>query len=130
MREQLVHVNVTFATEIISIQSVVNSGLGSLCDKIMSVLGYSDEASKYIRPSLKPPVILLLQMLESTMSSIGNIQMSFQSANINYNPYYLLKKFITSIDWEEFSNEAREYELFKKAQATQSPEQGGGGGMY
>ncbi len=101
--------------------------MGSLCDKIISVLGYSDETSKYIKPSLKPPVILLLQMLESTMSSIGNIQMSFQSANINYNPYYLLKKFVTSIDWEEFSNEAREYELFKKAQSTsQAPDQGGG----
>lgn len=124
------HVNVTFATEIISIQSIVNSALSALCDKILNILGYSEKTSKYISPSLKPPIILLLQMLESTMSSVGNIQMSFQSANIDYNPYYLLKKFVTSIDWEEFSNEARDYQLFKKAQASGELPDQGGGGMY
>lgn len=115
LREQLVNVNITFATNIISVQTVINMALSNLCNKIAKILGYSENPSKYVSPSLKPPVILLLQMLESTMSSVGNIQMSFQGSGIEFDPFYLLKKFVTSIDWEEFSQEAREYTLFKIA---------------
>ncbi len=125
LREQLVHINITFATQIISIQSLINSGLGDLTDKISKILGHDEYPSKYITPALKPPVILLLQLLESTMSSIGNIQMSFQGSNIEYNPFYLLKKFVTSIDWDEFSKEAREYALFKKASMNPVEAEGG-----
>ena len=127
LREQLVHVNITFATQIISIQSVVNNAMAELTDRICEVLGFAEKPSKYLTPALKPPVILLLQLLESTMSSIGNIQMSFQGTGIEYNPYYLLKKFVTSIDWDEFSKEAREYALFKKASTPPNSEDEGGG---
>lgn len=131
LREQLVHTNVTFATEIISIQNIMNSGLNQLQDKIFYLLGYSESPSKYIQPALKPPVILLLQMLEAVMSSVSNIQMSFQGTNVDFNPYYLLKKFVTNIDWDEFSQEAREYALFKKGVTPPNSgnDQSGGGMM-
>lgn len=59
------------------------------------------------------------------MSSIGNIQMSLQSVQIEFNPYYLLKKFIPNIDWEEFSNQAKEYALYKAATTPPAPPDGG-----
>ena len=106
--------------------------MSQICDKISNLLEYEEAPSKYVQPILKPPVVLLLQLLEATMSSIGNIQMSFQGTNIDYNPYYLLKKYINNIDWDEFSSEAREFALFKKAQTTTAlppdPSGGGGGG--
>lgn len=130
LREQLVHANITFATEVISIQSIINVAMGELCDKISKILGHAEKPSVYVTPTLKPPVILLLQMLESMMSSVGNIQMSFQSTGVEFNPYYLLRKFITSIDWDEFSKEAKEYALFKKASTPPNAAPGGGeGGM-
>lgn len=124
LREQLVNINITFATEIIAIQSLINDGLTKFIDKIADRLGFDDVPSQSITVALKPPVILLLQMLEATMSSIGNIQMSLQSVNVEFNPYYLLKKFIPNIDWDEFSAEAKQYGLQKAALAP--PNQDGG----
>lgn len=95
-----------------------------MADKLALKLGFEELPSDYISITLKPPVILLLQMLESTMSSIGNIQMSLQSVNIEFNPYYLLKKFVPNIDWDEFSTEAREFALFKQAQTPPAPTDG------
>lgn len=133
LRENLVSINISFATEIISAQCIINEGFSQLTDKIAKLLEYEEAPSKYVQPILKPPVILLLQMLEATMSSVANIQMSFQGNNVDFNPFYLLKKFITNIDWDEFSADAREYALFKKAQTTTAPPPdptGGGGGGF
>ena len=121
------HVNVTFATEIISMQHVVNDGLTELVDKIGAVVGFKENASNYSKICLRPPVVLLLQMIETVMSSITNIQQNFQATQIDFNPYYLLKRYMPSIDWDEFSKEAKEFALFQKAQkSNQQDEQGGG----
>lgn len=125
--EQLVNINITFATEIISIQTILNKALTEFNDKIARRLGFDVIPSDHISIMLKPPVILLLQALEATMSSIGNIQMSLQSVAVEFNPYYLLKKYIPSIDWDEFSSEAREFALFKAAQTPSIPNNPGGG---
>ena len=50
--------------------------------------------------------------------------MSLQSVNVDFNPYYLLKKFIPNIDWDEFSAEAKEFALYKKAQTPPIPTDG------
>lgn len=121
----MVNINITFATEIISIQNIINKALTEFNDKIAKRLGFDVIPSDYISIMLKPPVILLLQMLESTMSSIGNIQMSLQSVAVDFNPYYLLKKFIPNIDWDEFATQAREFALFKAAQTPSAPPSAG-----
>jgi len=128
LREQLVHVNITFATEIISIQHVVNDSLTKLIDKIAETVGFNDRPSNYYKLYLRPPVVLLLQMIETIMSSITNIQQNFQASQIDFNPYYLLKRYMPSIDWDEFSKEAREFALFRDAQkvTSQTDDQGGG----
>lgn len=128
LREQLVSINVNFATEIITIQNLINCGASQLNDKLALLLGYKEQPSSYIKPSLKPPVVLVLQLLESIISSLGNIQASFAGAGVPYNPYYLMRKFVTNLNWDEFEEEAKEYILKKKAleSATTPPE----GGMY
>lgn len=126
LREQLVNINITFATDIISIQTVINEALTALSDKIASRLGFEETPSNSVTIALKPPVILLLQMLEATMSSIGNIQMSLQSVQIDFNPYYLLKKFVPNIDWDDFETQAKEYVLYKNANTPPTPPAEGG----
>jgi len=115
LREQLVHVNVTFATEVISIQNQVNEGLTELIDKISDVLNFDSKPSTYNIVSLKVPVVLLLQMIETIMSSISNIQQNFQASQIEFDPTYLLKMYVPSLDWDEFLKAGREYKLLKKA---------------
>ena len=126
MREQLVHVNITFATEIVSIQEVVNTGMNELFSKLGKIFKLEDDPGIYIKVSLRPPVVLLLQMIETVMASISNIQQNFQTTNIDFNPYYLLKRYLPTIDWDEFSKEAREFELFQKAQGKSDEQQPGG----
>jgi len=115
LREQLVHVNVTFATEVISIQNQINEGLTDLIDKIADVLKFKEKPSTYNIISLKVPVVLLLQMIETIMSSITNIQQNFQASQIDFDPTYLLKMYVPSLDWDEFLKAGREFKIMKKA---------------
>ena len=127
LREQLVHSNVTFATEVISIQTQINEGLTDLIDRIAEILNFNDKPSTYNIISLKVPVVLLLQMIETIMSSISNIQQNFQASQIDFDPTYLLKLYVPSLDWDEFLKVGREYKLLK---ATSSPDlQDGQGGV-
>lgn len=131
LRENLVNINIAFATEIIAIQNIINKALAQINDKIAKILDYEEYPSNYITPILKPPVILLLQMLEATIASVSNIQMSFASANIDFDPFYFLKKFVSHFDWKEFEEQAREYLARKKALtppvANPNDQQSGGG---
>jgi hypothetical protein len=45
-----------------------------------------------------------------TMSSIGNIFGIMQSANLQYDPYYFLERYVPYINWEEFKTKAEEYQ--------------------
>jgi len=115
LREQLVHVNVTFATEVIAIQTGLNDGLTKLIDRIADILGFSEKPSTYNTLSLKVPVVLLLQMIETIMSSVTNIQQNFQASQIDFDPVYLLKLYVPSLDWDDFLKAGREFKLLKKS---------------
>ena len=52
----------------------------------------------------------MLQLVEMTMSSIGNIFGIFQSANIFFDPHYFLDKYVPYIDWFDFKIKAEEYQ--------------------
>jgi hypothetical protein len=45
-----------------------------------------------------------------TMSSIGNIMGIFQTANIQFDPYYFLEKYVPYINWEDFKIKSEEYQ--------------------
>lgn len=133
MREQLVNVNVAFAQEIISMQSVINEGINDIASKVMRVFTEEKQFTTYYKFLLKPPITLLLQLLEATISSVGNINQMFVGSTIEFDPFYLLKKYLPSIDWDEFQRSADDYNV--KLRAKQStpttpttPESTGGTG--
>lgn len=109
LREQLIHANVNFATEISDIQENCNQAITKIVDIIAEIEGKEYKPSKYYTFGLIPPVVLILQLIEMTMSSIGNIFGIFQTANIQFNPYSFLEKYVPYINWKEFRKESEEY---------------------
>ena len=43
------------------------------------------------------------------MSSIGNILGIFQTANIQFDPYYFLEKYVPYINWDDFKLKSEEW---------------------
>jgi hypothetical protein len=82
LREQLVHSNVTFATEISDMQENDNDALSRMVDIIAEIKELGYKPSKYVKVSLIPPVVLIVQLIEMTLSSIGNIAGVF--TNLQY----------------------------------------------
>ena len=89
-----------------------------------------EDPTKYVKPSLRPPIVLLLQMIETIMASISNIQQNFQSSAVEFDPFYLLKRYLPAINWDEFRKEAKEYKLLKATEQSSIPDQQFGGGQY
>jgi hypothetical protein len=106
LREQLIHSNVSFSTEIADIQENDNAAITRLVDIIAEVEKLEYQPSKFYTLQLIPPVVLILQLVEMTMSSIGNIFGIFQSAAIDFDPYYFLEKYVPYIDWEDFKTKS------------------------
>jgi len=113
LREQLVHANVTFATEIADIQESFNESIKGLTDKVFYMVNKNQQSSPndYGNIILTPPVVLMLQLLETTMSSVSNILASFQNLEIPTDPYYLLEQYIPYVDWNEFREQAKKYNI-------------------
>jgi hypothetical protein len=64
-----------------------------------------------------PPIVLILQLIEMTLSSLGNISGVFQTLNIPTDPYYLLEQYIPHIDWAAFRDAATKYQTTNKIKA-------------
>ena len=87
----------------------MNQAITKLVDIIAEIESIGYKPSKYYTFGLIPPVVLILQLIEMTMSSIGNIFGIFQTGNINFNPYSFLEKYVPYINWDEFKKESEEY---------------------
>jgi len=109
LREQLVHTNVAFATEISDIQEGLSAGLTKFLDIVARIKGLGFVPSQYVSIQLIPPIVLMVQLIEMTLSSIGNMASAFQSMLIPFDPYFLLEKYIPYIDWESFKERAKQY---------------------
>ena len=110
LREQLMHVNVSFATEIIDMQENDVNCINQIVSKIAISSGI-DDPTKYIQISLLPPIILMVQLIESTLGSVGNIVTTFQNMGIDTDPFYFLEQYIQQIDWVKFKKAAAEYKM-------------------
>ncbi|MFW6246933.1 MAG: portal protein [bacterium] len=130
LREQLVHSNISFATEIINIQENIIESLNELTDIVADIKKLDNKPSDYVKVSLIPPVTLILQVIESTLSSVGSIAGVFSNLGLKYDPYYFLKYYVPHIDWDEFKERARQYETEKKTREELGGEQEEGGGGY
>jgi hypothetical protein len=134
LREQLIHTNIQFATTISSIQHTTNDSLNKLMDKVSLDVGFENPMSDYVRVSLVPPVSLILQLVESTINSVSNIQRVFMEMPVlkEADPTYLLRRYVPYIDWDDYLREAKAFKLKKdvlKDKQAMDPNAGMGGGF-
>lgn len=129
LREQLVHANVTFATEIADIQESINDSTKELVNKIFLLTNPNNSnIDKLATISLTPPTVLILQLIEMTMASVTNILNTFQSLQIPMDPYFLLQQYIPYINWNKFKDAGIKFNL--KKDTTPPPQQDGGNMRY
>jgi len=126
LREQLVHTNVTFATEISDMQENDNECLSRIIDIIAEIKGMKYKPSKYVKVSLIPPVVLIVQLIEMTLSSIGNIAGVFTNLQLPIDPYFFLEKYVPHIDWKKFKEAAEEDSIDTKTRTDLGGGAGGG----
>jgi hypothetical protein len=138
LREQLVQTNVSFAITISDLQEEINESLNKLIDIISEMNGLEYKPTEYINVSLIPPSALILQLLETTLSSVGNIVNTFQQMNINVDPFYFLEQYVPHIDFDSFklANEVSEdfknveTEIEQKVEMNNDDNNMSRGGMY
>jgi len=135
VRDKLANLNVIFATEISSLQAEINTNVTKLISRIADVVEYKKDEKlfKYIKISLIPPTVLTLQLIESTLTSISDIQKLFaEMPDVNSDPKYLLQRFVSFIDWDEFFRESNHFKqkLDLIQAAGQQNQMGGGGGAF
>ena len=135
LREQLVHINQNFATEISNHQDNDIRALNDLMKKICNNLGYDDKTNptNFYRITLIPPITLILQLIETTLQSIGNISSIFNQLEIPVDPYHLLENYLPQIDWDTFKKKAETYKMkndLKEAQTSGGGNDGGGGSQW
>jgi hypothetical protein len=87
--------------------------------------GINYDVTKYVTVSLTPPVVLIIQLIESTLNSIGNIAGIFTNLQIPVDPYYLLEQYVPQIDWRTFKEKASKYEKNKIVKNNDENQSGG-----
>jgi len=129
LTEQLSHINQSFAVEISDQQENDIKSINDLIYKISKVAGLDFDPTEYTSVSLTPPIVLVLQLIESTLNSVGNIAGIFGNLQIPVDPYYLLQQYVPQIDWDIFKKKAEEYQKQKAALSSGDEKQQGGSGM-
>ena len=116
LRETLVHLNITFANDIIDKQSSIEQGLDTLLNnifkKVLLYNGFNDAdfyISNYCKAKLNPPLVLQIQSDEAMITTVTNIINLLQQSKVNVDPKDLFKRYIPSINWEELSKKGDQY---------------------
>jgi len=125
LSDQLSNINQTFAVEISDQQQNDIECINLLIKKISMEAGINYDVTKYVTVSLTPPVVLIIQLIESTLNSIGNIAGIFTNLQIPVDPYYLLEQYVPQIDWRTFKEKASKYEKNKIVKNNDENQSGG-----
>lgn len=126
LREHLVYTNINFATEIINIQEVINNGNNKFVNRISNILNGDDNKNNkdkmmlYVNVSLLPPVVLLLQLIEGSLSSIERIYQTFKSAEENISFKYLVETFCPYLDYVKLDQLGKADNIKKAAKLAQN----------
>lgn len=117
LRETLVHLNITFANDIIDKQTSIEKGLDNLFNNIFKkVLKYNNYEdgdfyiSNYCTAKLNPPLVLQIQSDEAMITTVSNITQLLKNSNISVDPVDLFKKYIPSINWDELIRKGKTYD--------------------
>ncbi len=111
LQSQLVHVNLSFATQIADIQESITNEMNRMIDTIADMLEYNVQPSQFVTVGLVPPVVLMLQLIEMTAGSANNILGVFQSLQLPVDPIGFLKKYVPYLEWDELEKKAKSYSV-------------------
>lgn len=117
LRETLVHLNISFANDIIDKQSSIEQGMDTLFNnifkKVLTYNGYKDGdfyISNYCRAKLNPPLVLQIQSDEAMITTVSNILNLFEQSKITVDPRDLYKRYIPSINWDDLIKKGQTYQ--------------------
>lgn len=123
LREQLVHVNVSLATEISNIQENFNENIGKILDRIFEICECKHKPTKYLKIHLFPPVVLILQLIESTLTSTSNILNLFRDVpSLAIDAEYLLKQYVPFVDWKAVLDSGSQAKVKKAIETEANPQ--------
>ena len=116
LREALVHLNITFANDIITKQSSIEQGLDNLFNnifkKVLKYNGYEDGdfyISNYVRAKLNPPLVLQIQSDEAMITTVSNILTLLDTSKVQVNPIDIYKRYIPTINWDDLIKNGQLY---------------------
>jgi hypothetical protein len=111
LREALVHSNVSFANKIIDQQESDNEGINKIIDIVADILKINFKPSEHVQALLIPPITLMLQLIETSMTTINNILTTLNSLNLKIDPILLLEQYVPYINWKQLIQKSEKYNL-------------------
>ena len=128
LREKLVHLNITFANNIINKQATIEDGLdqflNAMFKKLLKYNNFKEQdfnLSNYINYKLNPPLVLQLQSDEAQITVVNNIVNSLDGLKVPIDPRKILQRYIPNINWDTIHKEGLAYKQDFGKQAIISP---------
>jgi len=116
MRETLVNLNIGFANTVSGIQDNVDEGTNTIFNTIFNIVLENNDMvdddfiiTNYYKLGLNPPVVLLLQSAEASISSATNIIGMLKGVEFTINPKDLLQQYIPQMDWEKLESSGMDF---------------------
>ena len=130
VRETLVNLNIGFANTVSSYQDNIDEGLNKVVSIVFNIIlennGYEETdvvLSNYFKISLNPPVILMLQAAEASISSVANIIGMLNGIQFTIDPQKILEQYIPQIDWKDLKKSGTTYIKEEAKQTLMQPQQ-------
>lgn len=128
VRETLVNLNIGFANTVSSYQDNIDEGLNKVVSIVFNIIlennGYEETdvvLSNYFKISLNPPVILMLQAAEASISSVANIVGMLNGIQFTIDPQKILEQYIPQIDWKDLKKSGTTYIKEEAKQTLMAP---------
>ena len=130
VRETLVNLNIGFANTVSSYQDNIDEGLNKVVSIVFNIIlennGYEETdvvLSNYFKIALNPPVILMLQAAEASISSVANIVGMLNGIQFTIDPQKILEQYIPQIDWKDLKKSGTTYIKEEAKQTLMQPQQ-------
>ncbi|MDR2822145.1 MAG: hypothetical protein LBV58_01155, partial [Acholeplasmatales bacterium] len=75
------------------------------------ILKLNFRPSQYSQALLIPPITLMLQLIETSMTTINNILTTLNSLNLKIDPILLLEQYVPYINWKQLIQKSEKYNL-------------------
>ncbi len=128
VRETLVNLNIGFANTVSSYQDNIDEGINKAVSIVFNIIlennGYEETdvvLSNYFKIALNPPVILMLQAAEASISSVANIVGMLNGIQFTIDPQKILEQYIPQIDWKDLKKSGTTYIKEEAKQTLMAP---------